>query len=74
MPKVTLREAKANLATLIEKAHSGEEVIIVKDDKPLAKLVALPGEAKPRKRRIGGAKGIIKYMAEDFNAPLEDYQ
>ena len=29
---------------------------------------------KPTKRRIGGAKGVTEFMADDFDAPLEDFK
>ena len=47
--------------------------MIVEDDKPLIKLVSVLEETKPKKRRIGGAKGIIKFMAE-FDVPVEDFK
>ena len=74
MPKVIIREARANLTKLIEKAQSGEEVIITAKGKPLVKLTPVPETLKPKKWRIGGAKGIIRYTAEDFDAPLEDFK
>jgi prevent-host-death family protein len=72
MTQVTIHEAKTNLSKLIKKALAGEEVIIAKGDEPLVKLVSLPGK-KP-KRRLGGAKGLVKYMADDFDAPMDDFK
>ena len=74
MLKVTLREAKANLAKLIEKARSGEEVIITEKGKPLVKLTSVLETLKPKKRRIGGARGVIEFIADDFDVPLEDFK
>lgn len=68
MTQVTIHEAKTNLSKLIQQALVGEEIIIAKGKKPLVKLVALP-EAK-KERRIGHAKGVILYMADDFDDPL----
>ena len=42
MSKVTIHEAKAKLASLIEEALSGEDVIIMRGKQPLARIVALP--------------------------------
>jgi prevent-host-death family protein len=70
--QVTIHEAKTHLSRLVKKALEGEEVIIAKGNQPLVKLVVVP-EAQ-QGRRIGGAKGVIKYMAEDFDAPLEAFQ
>ena len=50
----------------------GEEVIIAKGKKPLIRLVVLP-EAQ-QQRRIGGAPDLIKFMADDFDAPLEEFK
>ena len=74
MPKVTIREAQANLERLIEKVQSGEEVLVTENGKPLVKLTPVLETPKPKKRSIGGAKGILEFMAEDFDAPLEDFQ
>jgi antitoxin (DNA-binding transcriptional repressor) of toxin-antitoxin stability system len=51
---------------------SGEEIIIAKAGKPMAKLVPVPKVRKPRKP--GGWEGQV-VMSEDFDAPLpEDLQ
>lgn len=67
MPTITLEEAQARLPELIEKLHPGEEMLITKDDHPVARIV---GErCLTGKRRLG----TLKY-AEDFDAPLEDFK
>ena len=58
------------LHDLIDSVVNGEEVIFTQDDLPVAKLVAVP-QAKPRPQ-FGSARGLFE-MAEDFNAPLEDF-
>jgi antitoxin (DNA-binding transcriptional repressor) of toxin-antitoxin stability system len=45
----------------------GEEVIIAKAAKPMAKLA--PVEVRPKKRVLGSAKGKLT-VPEDFNNPL----
>jgi prevent-host-death family protein len=72
METVTLEEARAHLAGLVDRvAQGGEEIVITRDDRPVAKLVALPGtRARPR---FGSAKGLIE-ISEDFDAPLEDFK
>jgi antitoxin (DNA-binding transcriptional repressor) of toxin-antitoxin stability system len=72
MTQVTIHEAKTHLSKLIQKALVGEEIIIAKGQMPLVKLVALPEAQK--QRRIGGAKGVILYMADDFDAPLPEFE
>lgn len=69
---VNVHEAKTHLSRLLDQVRQGEEVIIAKAGKPVARLVAIKEE---RKRRVPGtARGQIK-IAEDFDAPLpEDLQ
>ncbi len=71
MYQVNIHEAKTHLSKLIEKVMNGEEVIIAKGNKPVAKLVLLDG-IKP-KRKLGSAKGKIK-ISEDFDEPLADFK
>lgn len=70
MTQVTIHEAKTHLSKLIQKALAGEEIIIAKGKNPVVKLVVLPEAQK--QRRIGGAKEAIKFIADDFDAPLAD--
>jgi prevent-host-death family protein len=64
-----LYEAKSALSSLVDRAAAGEEIIIAKNGKPLAKLVACD---KPKIRRTpGGWEGRVR-IAPDFDAPLPD--
>lgn len=71
MTQATIHEAKTHLSKLIQKALAGEEVIIAKAGKPVVKLVPLA--APERKPRFGGWEGEV-WMAEDFDAELEDFK
>lgn len=71
MLQVNIHEAKTHLSRLIQEALDGEEVVIARANKPLVRLEVLP-QAKPE-RRIGGAKGMIISMADDFNESLDDF-
>ncbi len=64
-----LDDATARLSQLVERAARGEEIIIAKAGKPLAKLVPLATRREPRKP--GGWEGKVR-IAEDFDAPLPD--
>ena len=70
MHQVSIEEAKITLPDLIEAAVGGDEVLIAKDDQHIVKLVPVSG-TKPSPQ-FGSAKGLIT-MAEDFDAPLEDF-
>jgi prevent-host-death family protein len=56
-----ISEAKAQLSALIEAVGRGEEVIIGKAGRPVAKLVPYPGSGQPR--TPGALKGKIKIKA-----------
>lgn len=71
MKQVSIDEAQACLSELIQKALAGEEIMITQDGQQLVKLAALP--QRPPQRRIGGAKDAILWIADDFDAPLEDF-
>jgi antitoxin (DNA-binding transcriptional repressor) of toxin-antitoxin stability system len=70
---VTLQEAQARLPELIEQLRAGEEIVITRDQKPVARLVR-EGTPPPRPRQLGTLKGTVLYMAPDFDAPLEDFK
>jgi len=66
---VSLYEAKTQLSRLVERAASGEEIIIAKSGRPRARLVALDDT---RGSRVSGrGKGQWK-LRKDFDAPLPD--
>ncbi len=71
MSRIELDKAKAEIASLLQTALDGEEIVITQNDQPVLKLVPVAAAAKPR-RRSGSAKGLIS-MAGDFDAPLEDF-
>jgi antitoxin (DNA-binding transcriptional repressor) of toxin-antitoxin stability system len=64
-----ISEAKAELSALVEAVQNGSEVIIAKAGKPVARLVAFHGPARPR--TPGSMAGEI-WMAPDFDALPED--
>lgn len=69
---VTLEEAQAHLADLISKLGPGDEVVILKDDLPVAKLTAEQSLTR-KQRRPGSAKGKLIIHAED-NEHLQDFR
>ena len=64
-----ISEAKAQLSALIEKVVSGQEVIIGKAGKPVAKLVRY--ERSDNKRHPGALRGKIE-ISDDFDELPED--
>jgi prevent-host-death family protein len=67
--KINVHEAKTQLSKLIAAAEAGEEVIIARHGKPVARLV--PVEETRPKRRFGSMKGKIK-LDESFFDPLPE--
>lgn len=69
--QVNLYEAKTQLSSLVDRVAKGEEIVIAKAGKPMAKLVALgprlKSPRKPGKNLLG-----ITYVADDFDAPLPE--
>ena len=66
---VNMHEAKTHLSRLAERASGGEEIIIARSGRPLAKLVPIEREHQPRK--LGLWKGRV-LIHEDFDAPLPE--
>lgn len=71
MVQVTAEEAKARLQDLIVDAMNGETVVITQDGLQVVQLV--PINNAQRRPQYGSAKGLLT-MADDFDAPLEDFE
>ncbi len=69
MATINLYEAKTNLSQLVERAASGEEIIIAKAGRPLARLGPLAKQAGPRP--LGLFRGQAR-MHDDFDDPLPE--
>jgi prevent-host-death family protein len=65
--EINVHEAKTHLSKLLERVAMGEEVIIAKAGKPVAKLVAIQSERPGFK--LGSAQGEF-VVPDDFNDPL----
>jgi prevent-host-death family protein len=66
---VNVAEAKARFAELVRRAGAGEEIVIARDHRPVARLTAVAGAAP---RRPGSARGRVT-LAHDFGEPLADF-
>ncbi len=68
MPKpVNIYEAKTRLSQLVDRAAAGEEIVIARNGRPVARLVGWKA-ARP-KRKPGRLRGRIR-VGRDFDAPL----
>ena len=67
MKPVNIHQAKTHLSKMIERVRKGEQFIIAKAGKPVAKLVPFHGTGSPRQG--GQWKGLVR-IGDDFDAPL----
>jgi prevent-host-death family protein len=66
MATYNMHDAKTQLSKLAERAAGGEEIVIARNGKPLARLVPMP---ERKQRRLGLGKGLIT-IGPDFDEPL----
>ncbi len=71
MKPVDYKNIRENFSKLIDQAANGEEVLIIRENQPLVKMVA--ANRNKRRRQFGSAKGKIK-VADNFDEPLEDFR
>ena len=69
MAIVNIHEAKTNLSRLLARVEGGEEIIIARAGRAVARLV--PMEPAPAEREPGSARGLFS-VPDDFDAPLPD--
>lgn len=63
-------DAKTQLSKLIERVENGEEIVIARNGRPVARLVPEQRDRPPR-RKPGGWEGKV-WMAPDFDEPDEE--
>lgn len=68
MSEVNIHEAKTHLSRLLRRVAGGEEIVIARAGKPVARLVPIDGA---RKRKLGSDRGAFT-VPEDFDEPLPD--
>jgi len=67
--RVNMHEAKTHLSRLVERVEAGEEIVISRAGKPVARIVAVRPPAGSR--TPGRLRGRVR-VSEDFDAPLPD--
>jgi prevent-host-death family protein len=72
MTSVTIEEAQAKLPELIEQVAVGEEVVITRGQRPVARLLA-EEQPKRKPRRAGNCKGMLTIVADD-EEHLKDFE
>jgi prevent-host-death family protein len=61
---VNVHEAKTHFSALLKKVEAGEEIVIAKAGRPVARLV--PAEQSPE-RELGWDRGAHFWIADDFD-------
>ena len=69
---VNIYDAKTNLSALLDRAVAGEEIVIARAGRPLARLMPLTAVASRSGVRLGGLKRARLRLAADFHAPMTD--
>jgi prevent-host-death family protein len=69
MTEVNVHQAKTQLSQLLHRVEAGEEIIIARAGKPIARLVAV--QAGSTDRPLGIDAGVVR-IASDFDAPLPE--
>ncbi len=69
MRTVNIHAAKTHLSRLVEEAAAGEEIVIAKAGKPLARLCPL---AEPKRKRVLGRLRGKLVVPDDFDRLYED--
>lgn len=69
MKTVNIHEAKTHLSRLLVEVAAGEEIVIAKAGKPIARIVPVAGRRPERVLGIDAGRVVI---GDDFDAPLPD--
>ena len=69
---VNIYQAKSQLSALLEKAQAGEEIVIARAGKPVARLTPIVATESRSGVRYGGINYKKLKLSGDFHAPLTD--
>ncbi|CAN5473680.1 type II toxin-antitoxin system prevent-host-death family antitoxin [soil metagenome] len=72
METITTHEAKTHLSRYLAAVEAGEEFIIARGSKPVAKLVQFIPEPKRRRPKVGETFGPTVKIPDDALAPMTD--
>ena len=71
MPTVTMEDVQAHLPEMLDRVQHGEEVLITRAGRPVARLT---GESSRTTPILGTGEGTVLYIAPDFDSPLDDFR
>ncbi len=68
---LTVEQVQANLKQLIDELAPGQEIVIMENELPVAKLVGSRSVPRPAP---GLGRGSVLYMSPDFDEPLDEFR
>ena len=71
MTQVNVHEAKTHFSKLLDRVAKGEEIVVARAGKPVAKLIPMEDPAEIAKRRIGFMAGKIT-VPKDFDTMFQE--
>jgi prevent-host-death family protein len=71
--QVNVYEAKTQLSKLLERVEAGEEIVIARNGRPVARLVPSQRSGQGEPRRLGGYEHLIE-MSDDINDGDDDIE
>jgi len=74
MQTFTVQEAQSRLAEILDKLPPGGEIVLTRDDQPVAAIRATSPPVPRKPRQLGTLKGSVLYMAPDFDAIPEGFE
>lgn len=72
MHQITIEEATAHIASVLDDVLHGEEVVITRHEKPVAKMIPV-NDSEGKRGFVGSLKGKV-WIADDFDEPLEEFK
>lgn len=76
MVRVGMHEAKTNFSKLVEQARNGEDVVVQRNGKTVARIVAVEDEEPPAPtwRSLAGRHAGTGWMSADFDDPIPGFE
>jgi len=70
---VALSEAQAHLPELLDRVERGEEIVIEREGRAVAKVVAVAQKMPSKEPRVGGQNLLgVTYISPDFDDPMSE--
>lgn len=73
MTQIALEALPPGIKLLVETALGREDVVLTRGEQTIARIEPVAAEGAQRPRQLGFGKDLVLYMADDFNAPVEDF-